>query len=428
MSKKKKNQDKALEIKAQIEQVAEDMDIHPSLVTKKDLDVTDWTWKQVGGLELIKRKFFPFEEKDLAFIEEAKDDSAYISKLESSLGKRDLLDRKLVEEIQKNFKPIVKIKPTSLRTKNKSKIKREMVAMLNDTHIGVIVDPEEVNHGNSFDFKEAGRRFALFAKEVSDYKPHARNETKKLHLVLNGDLIAGLIHGLTTRSIHLMIHQINGAVHIFSHTIAHLAKDFEELEIHAIPGNHCRAVHKEHGKRAIAETYDSYANIIFYALSGIFKNNKQIKFNVPKTPYGFINLPAGRAMYAHGDHLFSKALGNPGRSINVKALSGAIKDFNAGEIAKGNKPVKLLLLAHVHTFAHFITDDGVEVYIAPSLSGLDQFAHSLTINNNFVAQVVFESTNKYILGDSRLIRLNEADNQSDLDKIIPEYKKELVYK
>lgn len=421
MSKNKK----ILEVKEAIELAAKRLKVHPSMVSKKDLDISDWTFKKIGGLELVKRKYFPLEEKDLGFIEEAKQDASYVAKLESSLGKREAIDKRLMEEIQKNFKPIAKIKPRSLRSKGKTKIKREMVAMLNDTHIGVYVDPEEVNFGNSFDFKEAGRRFALFAKEVCNYKPHARGETKKLHLVLNGDLIAGLIHGLTTRSIHLMVHQINGAVHIFSHTIAHLAKDFEEIELHCIPGNHCRAVHKEHGKRAVAETYDSYANIIFYALSGMFKNSKQIKFNVPKTPYGFINLPAGRAMYVHGDHIFSKALGNPGRAINVNSLSSAIKDFNAGEIAKGNDPVKLLLFGHVHCFAHFITNDGVEVYIAPSLSGLDQFAHSLTINNNFIAQVVFESTDKYILGDSRLIRLNEADNQKELDKIIPEYKKEL---
>jgi hypothetical protein len=108
-------------------------------------------------------------------------------------------------------------------------------------------------------------------------------------------------------------------------------------------------------------------------------------------------------------------------------MSEAIRDFNAGEISKGNKPVKLMLFGHVHTFAHFITNDGVEVYVSPSLVGLDAFAHSLTINNNFLAQPIFESTKDFILGDSRLIRLNAADNDNSLDKIIPVYEKELKY-
>ncbi len=399
-------------------------------VTKNEVMeyATDYALKRAGNLNAVKNAYFPLTGKDLAGIQRTKDEKSYIDHLEKTIGKTTLLSEEIKQIVTTNFKPISKIKPTSLKQKTKNPIKREMVAMLNDTHIGVVVDPEEINNANSFDFKEAGRRFAFFAKEVSNYKLHARSETKKLHLILNGDLIAGIIHGLATRSIHLLTHQMNAAIHIFGHTIGHLAKDFNEIEVHGIAGNHCRMVHKEGGKRAVAEVYDSYANIIFYALSAMFQNNKQISFNFPKTPYGFINLPAGRAMYAHGDHIFSKYLGNPGTTINVKSLSSAIKDFNAGELAQGRDPVKLILFAHVHVFAHFITNDGVEVYISPSLSGLDQFAHSLTINNNFIAQPVFESTKDYIMGDSRLIRLNKADNDATLDKIIPEYKKELKWK
>jgi hypothetical protein len=124
-------------------------------------------------------------------------------------------------------------------------------------------------------------------------------------------------------------------------------------------------------------------------------------------------------MVVHGHNIFSKALGNIGRSINVKGLTEAIRDFNAGEIAKGNKPIKLLLLGHVHNFGHFVNVDGVEVVIAPSLSGLDTFAHGLTINSSLAGQVVFESTSKYVLGDMRLIRVHEADKDSSLDAIIP---------
>lgn len=408
---------------------AKDLNISEQEVTKSQVMnyVSDWCLKRAGSFSAVKNAYFPMTEKDLAGIQKTRDQASYISKLEKQLGNSHNLSEELKTIVKENFKPIVKIKPRSLKHSKIKGVKRELVAMLNDTHIGVIVDPEEVNHTNSFDFKEAGRRFAFFAKEVSNYKNHARSETKKLHLILNGDLIAGIIHGTTTRSIHLLTHQISAAIHIFGHTIAHLAKDFNEIEVHGISGNHDRCVHKEHGKRAVAEVYDSYANIIFYALSGIFSNNKQISFNFPKTPYGFINLPAGRAMFVHGDHIFSKSLGNPGSSINVKGLSSAIKDFNAGEVAQGRDPVKLLLFAHVHTYAHFITNDGVEVYISPSLSGLDQFAHSLTINNNFIAQPVFESTKDYIMGDSRLIRLNSADKDDTLDKIIPEYKKELKW-
>lgn len=380
-----------------------------------------------GGLAGIKKAFFPEKDKDLKAIVELKQDNSYTAKLENELGKKLLLEDRIIETIESLIKPLPKIKSPKVSSV-KNKAKHEVVAMLNDTHIGVIVDSEEIGNINSFDFQQACRRFAFYCLQVAEYKSHKRDQVSKLNLVLNGDLIAGLIHGLETKGIHLMVHQVNAAIHIFTHVIAYLAKHYPEVEVHGIAGNHDRSIHKEGGKRPVGEVYDSYANIIFYALSTAFRASEQITFNFPKTAYGFINLPAGRAMFAHGDHIFSSALGNPGKSINIKAMTEAIRVFNMGEIAKGNEPVKLLLFGHVHTYAHFITSDGVEVYVSPSLVGLDAFAHSLTINNNFIAQPVFESTKDFILGDSRLIRLNSADSDKELDKIIPTYSKELKWK
>lgn len=388
--------------------------------------LSDRQLKKFGGLSKIKNAHFPNTEKSLGDITELSQQTAYINKLEKRLGIQELVERELKKAIDK-LNPIPKIQFKKLPADKKSQDMVEVVGMLNDTHIGLIVDPDEIGDGNSFDFKEACRRFAFYTKQVASYKKHKRDQVAKLHLILNGDLLAGIIHGLETKGIHLLVHQINAAVHIFTHVITNLAKEYSEIQIHGIAGNHDRVIHKDHGKRPVSEVYDSYANMIFYSLSVAFRNNPEVTFNFPKTAYGFINLPAGRAMYAHGDHIFSKALGYPGNSINVKGLSAAIRDFNAGEIAKGKEPIKLLLLAHVHTFAHFITSDGVEVYIAPSLVGLDAFAHSLTHNQSFVAQAVFESTKDFILGDSRLVRLSAADTDESLDQIIPTYNKELKW-
>lgn len=405
------------------------MENDPYEISLQDLAEAGISERQVrnnGGLNQIRSKFFPETEKNLKQIASLKQDNTYVAKLEKQIGANQLLEERILETIQDNIKPLAKIRPKKLK-KSKSKDKVEVVGMLNDTHIGVIVDPEEIGNINSFDFEVACRRFAYYVKSLSGFKLHKRDQVDKLHLVLNGDLIAGIIHGIDTKGIHLMVHQLNAALHIFTHVISNLLLEYPQIEVHGIAGNHDRSVHKNHGQRAVGEVYDSYANAIFYGLSTAFRNNKQVSFNFPKSAYGFINLPAGRAMYAHGDHIFSKAMGNPGSSINVKGLTNAIRDFNSGEIAKGNKPIKLLLLGHVHTFAHFITTDGVEVYIAPSLSGLDSFAHSLTINNNFCAQVLFESTKDYILADSRLVRLTAADKDKSLDSIIPSYNKELKW-
>lgn len=393
---------------------------------EQDASLTPWELRKLGGLSNIKNVHFPQEDKDLATTRTLSQSNTYIKKLERQLGDKLALQDELKSVVDANITPLPKI-PFKAYKSNKTSLKREVVAMLNDTHIGLVVDPEEIGDLNSFDFKEAGRRFAYFVKEVADYKPHVRAEVRKMHLILNGDLIAGIIHGLDTKGIHLLVHQKNALLHILVHGLTFLAQEFKDIEVHGIAGNHCRAIHKNHGQRPVSEVYDSLVNDTFYSLSVAFRNNPRIGFNFPKTPYGFIKLPGGRAMFAHGDHIFSKAIGNVGNTINVKALSIAIKNFNAGEVVKGNDPIKLLLLGHVHCYAHFITDDGVEVYIAPSLSGSDAYSHSLTINTNFAAQVVFESTPDFILGDSRLIRVLKADNMSELDKIVPQYNKELKW-
>ncbi len=377
-----------------------------------------------GGWNKIKNSYFPEQEKDLKTIHKLKKSGTYVSKLENHLGEK-LNVEELVKEVISKLNVKVSTQKKSKVKKSKDEDEIEVLASLNDMHYGLKVDPDEIGGLNKYDYVEAGRRTALHVKEIANYKLHKRHKVKKLHLMLNGDLLAGLIHNLTTQSQHLMIHQMNGALHILTHAIEHLAKAYSNIEVHCVAGNHDRMVHKEHGKRAINEVYDSYAHIIFYSLSTIFKKNKGISFNIPKTPYCTFKIPSGRAGCFHGDHIFSSALRGVGKSINVKAITDAIRTFNAGEVSKGNEPLKLFFFAHVHAFGHFITTDGVEVYICPPLCGADPYAHSLGINDNMVAQPMMESTTKYALGDARLNRLVIADKDSSLDAIIPVYNKEL---
>lgn len=424
-----KSKTTAEELVSIIESVALELNKSPGDVTENDLKgvISSRQLRNHGGISLLKKVYFPETEKDLGSILKHKKQASYISKLETRVGQSELIKKEITDSINKLIQPIPKLKSSVKSKKNTGK--REIVAMLNDTHYGLNVDAEEIDGLNAFSWTEACRRTAFFTNEVANYKLHARKETQKLHLILNGDLLAGLIHGLASKTLDLYIHQVNGALHILTNVITHLSNHFDEIEVHGIGGNHEELPHKrEGGHRVTQEHYDNFINAVFYSLSVVFKNNKHISFNIPKTPYLFFNLPAGRAMVCHGHNMFSKALGNPGKSINVKLLTNEIREFNVGEQLKGREPVKLVLFGHTHSYAHFITNDGVEVYVAPSLSGLDAYAHQLNINTNFIGQVVFESTKEFILGDSRLIRLKQADSDSEMDKIIPVFKQELKFK
>ncbi len=415
---------------------AKDTGKQPQEVTKKDIlnnvpDLTEWTLRKAlagSSLKAITDRFFPITVKQLVEIEETKETNNYIKTLETKVAKREHFEQKLLHAVQDHITPLPKISTRKFKSVP-SVQERQLVMMLNDTHYGLIVHSDEVNEVNSFSWTQACRRSAMMLKEMLTFKVHNRDQVSKVHLVLNGDLIQGVIHGLLMDQMEKSVHQVNGAVHILTHLISMLLQEFKEVEVHGICGNHEDSLHKrEHGKRVSSEKYDSYANMIFYSLSTAFRENDRVKFNVTKGLFVSINLPAGRAAVCHGDTLFSRALGNPGTNINVKGLSDEIRKFNNAEVSRGRTPIKLFLFGHVHNFAHFITSDGVEVYIAPSLSGTDGHSHgSYNANTNMIGQVIFESTPKFILGDCRLVRLNGADNDATLDELIPIFKNSLKW-
>ena len=410
---------------------AEKMGIHPSEVTKahfqKHVDnVSSWDIREVGGIAAVKKSHFPIVTKDLVTIREQKETAKYISDLEKKIGDKEHFEREILKNINNIVTPKTVKAYTTPKTKKK-KMHREIVMMLNDVHYGLRVDSVEVGGVNSFDWKEAGRRTALFTKQAIDYKADKRDEVECLHVILNGDIVQGIIHDLTARTAHLLVHQINGAVHILSHMITHLASNYKKVVVHGVSGNHDDAVHRREGGRVLSHKYDSYTNMVYYSLSAMFRDQSNVDFNFPKSLYGTIDLPSGRICYTHGDTMFSSALGNPSKRLNTSSLGDLLSRFNMGESEKGNPKIKLFMFGHVHSHAELTTFDGTRVMVAPSLSGVDAFASSLAINHNQIGQIMFESTKDYLIGDKRLVELTNADDDSKLDKIIPVFKNELSY-
>lgn len=429
--KKNEHKEKLEKVKELVRYIAQSTDVHPSEVKKSDVlftgEVSEWDLRVLGGLDLIKKTYFPVDEKALVEIKRMKNDQSYVSKLEKELSQKLDLEQQSKEILSKLELP-KELSKTIPKLKRKSKtLDRDVVVSLNDTHYGCLVNPEEVGNVNSYGWKEACRRTALIAEQVVEYKLEKRNQVNNLHVILNGDIIAGVIHDLAGRTADLLALQQNGAIHILVNFLNYVSKHYKNVIVYALSGNHDDMPHRREGGRVLSHKYDSAASPIFYALSAAFRNNKNISFKFTKGLSLDVVLPAGRMLVTHGDVLFSKQLGNPGSNINVKGLSDSINRFNSGELAKGSNPIKLVLFGHTHTHASFTTFDGIKVFIVPSLVGTDSYAYSLGINFNQASQLIFESTKKHIMGDSRLIEVTDADNRTDLDKIIPIYTRSLEW-
>ena len=409
MAKKLSNKERLELVKNEILEIADKLGVPPRLLTVGQIlnntdKITSWDIREVGGLTHLKKLHLNRDDSlDLAELQRGKNVQSYITSLEKRIGQEELLFETIASKLEE-IEPI-KLKSPYKASRKKVETKREVNAALSDMHYGALIKPEEINDVNSYSWVEASRRTAYYIKNIIDYKPNKRHEVEQLNLFINGDILQGIIHDRNYRNHDLLIHQVNGTLHILTHAIANLASNYKKVNVVCTPGNHGNAIHKrEGGNRVIVETYDSYANMVYYALSASFRDTKNVEFKVPKTHYAFHDSIGGRMMITHGDVQFSRALGNPGTSLNVKSLSDAITRFNAGEVAAGRKPVDLIMFGHVHFYSDFYTPCGVRVVTNPSLSGTDGFAHSLGINNSTSAQVLFESTKDYILGDSRLVQ------------------------
>lgn len=396
-----------------------------TLLDCSDNGLSERQIRKFGGFAKIKNAHFPVTDKSLSDIKSLTDQAAYIKKLEGALAKRELTE-KLVQDTINSIVVPIQIPKAIIKPKTGG-LHREVVVSLNDTHFGLIVDPKEVGGTNKYGWLEACRRTAMMAQQVADYKIEKRGEVKKLHIVLNGDIVQGKIHDMTALTSDLMALQQNGAIHILTHFIGYVKQFYPEIEVSGIAGNHCDNPHRREGGRVTSHKYDSVVNPVYYALSAAFRNNSDIKFNFPHGLHIDLALPGGRAVFAHGDTLFSKQLGNPGTNINVKGLSDVINRWNQAEMTKGGDSAKLFVFGHTHVYCNFRTFDGVQVLVLPCLSGIDPYAHSLALNHNTADQGVFESTPGHIMGDLRLVDLLSADNNKELDKIIPIYDRGLQW-
>ncbi len=279
--------------------------------------------------------------------------------------------------------------------------------------LGANIDEDEMGNVNKFTWEIAARRTALFAEQVVDYKPQYRDETE-LVICINGDIIAGVIHDQEFFS-DLLSKQFSGTLKILIQFVSYCAKYYPNVRVVCTPGNHGRAMHKSNKSRATTHKWDSYETMIYVALREAMQRSCQnVKVEVPKTPYAILDILGWRGFVTHGDTVMN--VGNPGRSINMKAINTQINSLNSSKLA-GIK-FSFIMCGHVHVPTVQITDNGTVLIINGTLSGADPFCQSIGIFGNEPTQQMSEVTKQHAVGDIRFIRLKGADLRKDLDSII----------
>lgn len=398
------------EIVNAIRKASKDLNIEPREITRNQLVnedyVSDWSFRRAGGLDAIKDAYFPLKGKDLAGIHKTKARKNYISKLEANIGSRDVV----IDQITDAVKGLKLPKLKEFKPKSKQKISRAVNAILSDLHIGSDIKKAETGQLD-FGRVEEARRLAKITEEIVNYKPQYRAETE-LNLFLLGDNIQNQLHD--PRDGAPGAEQIARCTYLLYQSIAHLSQNYPQVNIYCSSGNHGRLTSR-HKTRAVNQKWDSIETTIYYSLKLIFDKQKNVKFNIPLTPFVVANV-LGKKMFAtHGDTVLKP--GYPNKAIKVGSLEEQINKINA--TLPDTQEYSVFMVGHVHVGSITHLANGSVMITNGCMVPSDEFAVSIGLLENTCGQYIFESVPGYPVGDCRFIKItNEDDKNSKLDNII----------
>lgn len=411
--------------KQSVEQVAEQLGKPAAEVSKTEyfsaekIDlVSEWDIRKLGGYNRLMTMYYP-PEVNSASVVASRLVRNHRNKLDARYGRELFFKEEFLSVLKESLaaNPIHIHKMVKPVKKSGTKMTRSLVVHFSDTHYGCNIETNEVNKLNEFNWTIAARRSAFLIDQAVTYKPHYRENTE-LVILINGDIIAGVIHDQEW-AVDLLTTQFAGAIDILSQAISYGAQHFSTVRVICTPGNHGRAMHKTAKDRATTHKWDSYENMVYIALREIFKPNSRVKFEIPECPYAIAEIQGHKFMITHGDTVIN--VGNPGKNLNMKSINEQINRANS-QLIPGNENFAAIVVGHVHVSTVQETDSGTMLLINGTLSGLDAYAHSLGIYSRNATQTIFEVVPGHAVGDIRMIRLKDADKMDKLDEIIKPFK------
>lgn len=290
--------------------------------------------------------------------------------------------------------------------------KRVVNLVLSDLHFQSLLDGREV--GVPYGPHEEARRLAAVVLKTCDYKRDHRAETEcRVHLC--GDIIQNALHD--PRDAAPIASQVCAAIFLLEQALSHLANEFPRVWVTCATGNHGRNTARHPG-RAIHQKWDSWETVIYFGLKTALKDRANVSVEIPRTPYYTFENFGHRGFVTHGDTVLNPGI--PQRNIPVEAISAQVHKLNAAEAALGRKPFSVFVVGHTHLAGcdQIPNTDGFLIRngaLVPS----DPYAVSLGNLRTRCSQVLWESTEQYMVGDWRPLWVGEEhDADSSLEKVI----------
>lgn len=271
--------------------------------------------------------------------------------------------------------------------------------LLSDTHMGEVIEPDEINGVNAFNPDICRDRLKRYFDAACVIGKRWASDTKceGALLVLGGDLVSGSIHEeLAATNALTSPEQVVAVVEAIARGIISLRLTYGRLHVVSVPGNHSRTTHKSTAKLYSRLSYDTMAAAM---LAERFRGDKNITFQYGPSKDQLVPVFGRTIFINHGDKMGTK--GGMGFAGPMLPIVRGTKKVEAQQARFGRRP-DLILHGHFHT-----TGNAGNVLSNGSVPGYGEYADDLRADPEPPQQWLFLLHSKWWLRERAPIRLDE---------------------
>lgn len=231
-----------------------------------------------------------------------------------------------------------------------------------DLHAAEVVDSEQMNGINSYDWDEMLLRHDRMLQSIVSFKEKRPYPVKQLFINGLGDMLSGNNHAELKETNQKVI--MDAALQLgldMAEWVEGLIPWFERIEINGVVGNHPRTTIKP----AMKNRYDNFDWMVYQVMKLRLKDYPGVAVNVPKSAYIPVRILNETHLLLHGDGIRSTMPGVPWGGVMRRVAELANQYQRAGI------PIDRYHLGHFHT-ANVV--QGGRIIMNGSVKGPDEYS------------------------------------------------------
>lgn len=184
-----------------------------------------------------------------------------------------------------------------------------LALLWSDCHASEVVSPTETLGLNEYNWGIMMNRLRKLAVGVRSHRDHYGAKARKLVICSLGDQLTGVIHEelALTNDTSFADSMVRFGEEGAQWIAEEFGSEFDEIEVHVVPGNHPRFSQKPRHKLA----YDNADMVAGHIMRIALQNVPNVRVNVPRANKAIIEICRRKVLLLHGEGVRSTMVGVP---------------------------------------------------------------------------------------------------------------------